>query len=202
LPLPKGVETRPVPDLVREAFFNLLRGHFEGESVLDVFAGTGSMGLEAVSRGASRVVCVERDRRVAKALEDNIEMLGCGDRIEIALGDALGPAALSRAPRPVHIVFVDPPYPLVRDPEGWERVRKQMSRFVGLLDDTGYAVVRTPWPFFFKEEVEGEVDDVNAPRSRTVDPEMSIEGALGPETHPYGTTALHLYMQDPEAQGG
>jgi 16S rRNA (guanine966-N2)-methyltransferase len=202
VPLPKGAETRPVPDLVREAFFNLLRGHIEGEGFLDVFAGTGSMGLEAVSRGASRVVCVERDRRVAKVLEENIELLGCGDRIEIAIGDALGPAALSRAPRPVHVVFVDPPYPLTRDPEGWDRIRRQMSRFVGLLDETGYAAVRTPWPFIFKEPIEGDPEDPNAPRSRTIDPEMGIEGAIGPETHAYGTTALHLYMRDPDARGG
>lgn len=188
--------------MVREAFFNLLRGHIEDEAFLDVFAGTGSMGLEAASRGASRVVCVERDRRVVKALEDNIEMLGCGDRVEVAMGDALGPAALSRAPRPLHVVFVDPPYPLTRDPEGWERIRRQMSRFVGLLDGTGYAVVRTPWPFIFKEEIDGEREDVNAPKARVIEPDMSIEGAVGPETHSYGTTAMHLYMRDPGAAGG
>ena len=76
-PLPKGVETRPIPDMVKEAMFNLLRGHFEDFGVIDVFSGSGSVALEMASHGASQVVCIERDRRMVKVLEDNIETLGC-----------------------------------------------------------------------------------------------------------------------------
>jgi 16S rRNA (guanine966-N2)-methyltransferase len=133
--------------MVKEAMFNLLRGHFEDVGVIDVFSGSGSVGLEMASQGASRVVCVERDRRMVKTLEANIEMLGCEDRVEVACCDALGPATLSRCPRPVHIVFMDPPYRMVRDPEGWPRVKKQFERLTEMLDETGYAIIRTPWPF-------------------------------------------------------
>ena len=186
--LPKGVETRPVPDLVREAVFNLLRGHFEDATMLDLFSGTGSMALEAVSRGASRVVCVERDRRVAEVLEENAIELGCDDRVDVACADALGAAAISKCPRDVHIVMMDPPYAMVRDPETWERVKSQFVRLVSMLDDTGYAILRTPWPFLhtFEEEDGERFEDVG----------LEFVGALGPETHVYGSTAVHLYMKD------
>jgi 16S rRNA G966 N2-methylase RsmD len=218
-----------MPDLVKEAVFNLLRGHCEDGPVLDLFCGTGTMGLECVSRGSPRVVFVERDRRVVQVLEKNIETLGVQDECEVVAGDALGPAALTRCPRPAHLIFVDPPYDLVNEPDGWQRVVRQCSRLVELLDDTGYLVLRTPWPFLhaaeddahapaatltldlsdeeadaaldaFEAELEaaaarareaGELKPPGAPR--TVD--LTIEGADGPETHEYGTTAVHLYVK-------
>ena len=239
---PEGAITRPFPDMVKEAMFNLLRGHFEGEAVLDCFAGTGTVGLEAASRGASRVVCIERDRRVTKVLEKNIEMLGAEEIVEVVAGDALGPTAIHRCPKPVHIIFFDPPYAMVLDPEDWVRVRRQFERLIGLLDDTGYAVLRTPWPLFHKvpldhvkketmkspspvEMVDGEemieIDlndpqadammesfekdlarDASTPDFDTVDIDLKMNGALGPETHSYGGMALHLYMRDPDADQG
>jgi 16S rRNA (guanine(966)-N(2))-methyltransferase RsmD len=236
---PDGAITRPFPDMVKEAMFNLLRGHFEGESVLDCFAGTGTVGLEAASRGASRVVCIERDRKVTKVLEQNIEMLGAEEIVEVVTGDALGPTAIHRCPKPVHIIFYDPPYAMVWDPEDWVRVRTQFERLIQQLDDTGYAVLRTPWPLFHKvgneelethakkapasiEMVDGEemieidLDDPEAeammdafekdmaresskPKHETIDIDLTMKGAIGPETHEYGGMALHLYMRDPEA---
>lgn len=236
---PDGAITRPFPDMVKEAMFNLLRGHFEGESVLDCFAGTGTVGLEAASRGASRVVCIERDRKVTKVLEQNIEMLGAEEIVEVVTGDALGPTAIHRCPKPVHIIFYDPPYAMVWDPEDWVRVRTQFERLIQQLDDTGYAVLRTPWPLFHKvgneelethakkapaaiEMVDGEemieidLNDPDAeammdafekdmaresskPKHETIDIDLTMKGALGPETHEYGGMALHLYMRDPEA---
>ncbi len=229
---PDRSTTRPLPDNVREAIFNLLRGHFEGQGVLDCFAGTGSFGLEAISRGAERVVMVERDRRVAGVLGDNIETLGVGDQAEIVMSDALGAAALSRCPRPAHIIFMDPPYEMVRDPEQWPRVRTQMTRLIEMLTPTGYAIIRTPWPFVhatdprtgemltfeeakrrfeaarsayldeaFDDQPEGAPPPVE-PQRKNVTVDLSLEGALGPETHAYGTTAIHLYMRDPDARAG
>src|SRR6185436_5598593 len=106
--------------------FALLRGHCEGASVFDAFSGTGAIGLEAVSRGASRCVLVEKDRDAAAMLKANIESLGAADRCELVIGDALGAGAMARCPRPVHLAFFDPPYPLIRDPIGWKRVRAQV----------------------------------------------------------------------------
>ncbi len=151
--------TRPIPDRVKESLFSLLRGRLEGASVLDAFAGTGAIGLEAVSRGAARCVCVERDRRVVEILKRNVETLGCAERCEVVAGDALGMETLNRCPRPVDLIFFDPPYALVEDPQGWERVRRQFSRLVQLLTDDGFAVLRTPWPLRHREGGEEQPAD-------------------------------------------
>ncbi|HLP82920.1 MAG TPA: RsmD family RNA methyltransferase, partial [Phycisphaerales bacterium] len=151
---PDGSVTRPIPDRVKESLFQLLRGHYEGATVFDAFAGTGAIGLEAVSRGAVKCVLVEKDRRIAEILRSNVEMLQCEDRCEVLVADALGPAAIARAPRPLHLAFLDPPYPLVRDRSGYERVKAQMEKLVTLLDDTGFIVLRTPWPLRFEVETE------------------------------------------------
>ncbi len=174
---PEGTMTRPVPDMVKEALFNLLRGHFEGETVLDCFSGTGTIGLEAASRGASRVVCIERDRRVTKVLEANIEMLGAEEIVEVVTGDALGPTTIHRCPKPVHIVFFDPPYPMVRDESDWIRVKTQFERLIAQLDNTGYAVLRTPWPAVHRQEESTKEpapqnDDI---RTRPLDADETVE---------------------------
>lgn len=224
---PHGSTTRPMPDMVKEAIFNLLRGHCEDGAVIDLFCGTGTMGLEAASRGSPRVVFVEKDRRVVQVLEENIASFGAQDDCEVVTGDALGPAALTRCPRPVHLVFMDPPYDMVRDSAGWDRVTTQASRLVSMLDDTGYLVLRTPWPFVrvidpvghaVEEDGQGpetvsiDLSDEGADaaldafeaeleaaaariKGAAVDVPLEIEGAVGPETHAYGTTAVHLYMK-------
>ena len=223
-----------MPDRVRESLFGLLRGHTEGAAVFDAFAGTGSIGLEAVSRGASRCVMVERDRRVADTLERNVRELGAEDRCEVVVGDALGAGALAACPMPVHLVFFDPPYALVEDAAGWQRARSQFMRLIVRLDETGYAVLRTPWPFLHAAqaahapteptraraarptrrrarqmepmehddpEPDPEIDAASppspAPPKTRVD--LSLPNALGPETHVYHHTAVHLYMRRPDA---
>jgi 16S rRNA (guanine(966)-N(2))-methyltransferase RsmD len=94
---------------VRAAIFNVLGQFFEGGRVLDLFAGTGAMALEALSRGCERAVCVEKDRLATEAIEKNAAACGFGDRVEIRR-EAVEPA-LSRLPRAAFsLVFVDPPY--------------------------------------------------------------------------------------------
>ena len=138
--------TRPIPDRVKESVFSMLRGNCQGAKVLDCFAGTGSIGLEALSLGAERVVFVEKDRKAAELLERNIELLEAGEETEVVQADALGPAALARCPKPVDLVFFDPPYPMVLDPERCAHVLRAFGRFVDLLSDDGFAILRTPWP--------------------------------------------------------
>ncbi|CAG0970932.1 Ribosomal RNA small subunit methyltransferase D [Phycisphaerales bacterium] len=147
---PDSETSRPIPDRVKESLFSLLRGHFEGAAVFEGFAGVGTIGLECLSRGAERVVMVEQDRRVAELLKRNVATLECEDRCDVVVGDALGMGALARSPRPLHLAFLDPPYPLVQEEIGFSRVMAQLSRLIELLDDTGYAVVRTPWPLRFE----------------------------------------------------
>ncbi len=186
--------TRPIPDLAKEALFNLLRGHVEGEDCFDGFAGSGAIGLEAISRGARRCVFIEKDRVVYDLLKKNIEHLGVEERAEAVKADALGAAALSRCPNPVHLIFFDPPYPLMKNPESYQRVMGQFTRLIQNLDDTGYAMIRTPWPF--RQEIGTEELEDGGTRILYDYPDMKLKGAIGPETHDYGTTAIHLYMRD------
>jgi len=108
---PAGSSTRPTSDRIRESIFNILGQRFDGGAVLDLFAGSGAMGLEALSRGADRAVLVERDRQAAAICEQNARSLGFEDRVEILRADV--PDALrtlSRRATRFDLVFLDPPY--------------------------------------------------------------------------------------------
>jgi len=105
----KGKGVRPTTDRVREAWMASLGGRLEGASVLDLFAGSGALGLEALSRGAASVVFVERARGALKTLEANVRLLGAGSQCRIVRGDAL--AYVGRLePRAFDLVLADPPY--------------------------------------------------------------------------------------------
>lgn len=158
--------TRPIPDFVKESLFSILRGHCEGANVFDGFAGTGAIGLEAISRGAARCTFVEQDRKIGQILRTNIDNLGVQSRCDLMIGDALGAGALARAPRPLHLAFLDPPYPLVQDAVGFKRVMAQMAGLVKLLDESGYVILRTPWPLQHEVWPEGTVP-VPAEKSRS-----------------------------------
>jgi 16S rRNA (guanine966-N2)-methyltransferase len=101
-----GEGTRPMMDRVREALFSSLGPRVTGAEVLDLYAGSGSIGLEALSRGAGRVVFVEKGRRALGVLRDNLEAVGLGG--EIVAGDVV--AYLESSPDRFDLVFVDPPY--------------------------------------------------------------------------------------------
>lgn len=98
---------RPTPDRVRETLFNWLGQQLFGKQVLDVFAGTGALGIEALSRGATSVSFVERDARVAAAISDNLATLGTSKGCVITR-DAL--VFLDQPPTPFDIVLLDPPF--------------------------------------------------------------------------------------------
>lgn len=103
---PPGRDTRPMTDRVREAVFSALGGAVDGADVLDLFAGSGSIGLEALSRGAERAVFVERSRPALEVLRSNIERVGLGGEVHRA--DVA--TYLAGAEEPFDLVFVDPPY--------------------------------------------------------------------------------------------
>ncbi|MBY5970112.1 16S rRNA (guanine(966)-N(2))-methyltransferase RsmD [Halomonas denitrificans] len=99
---------RPTPDRVRETLFNWLGGTLYGKRVLDLFAGTGALGLEALSRGARAATFVERDGQVAKAINDNLATLSISSA-EVITQDTL--TMLSKPPEvPFDIAFIDPPF--------------------------------------------------------------------------------------------
>lgn len=143
---PDGTTTRPTTDKVRQAVFNSLvsMGALDGAVVADLYAGSGALGIEALSRGAERCVFVERDRAALQALRQNITTLGIEERCTVHATDVM---AWVPAMRNVDIAFIDPPYafdaweqllPLVdvglvvaeaddpvAAPDGWEELRSK-----------------------------------------------------------------------------
>jgi 16S rRNA (guanine966-N2)-methyltransferase len=118
---PAGTSTRPTTDRVREAIFNSLgsSGVLEGAVVADFFAGSGAVGIEALSRGAERCVFVERDRAALRALDDNLDALDLGDRAKVLASDVMSVAGTIDA----DIVFADPPY----DFDAWPQLLGRVS---------------------------------------------------------------------------
>lgn len=107
---PGGRATRPTREAVREAWFSALGEAVVDAAVVDLFAGSGALGLEALSRGGRSVVFVESDRRIADVLRRNVEELGVGDRVEIVRRD-VGAFLDDRADAPPYdLALADPPY--------------------------------------------------------------------------------------------
>jgi 16S rRNA (guanine966-N2)-methyltransferase len=133
---PKGLDTRPTADRVRESVFNLV-GPLEGADVLDLYAGSGALGLEALSRGASRAVFVERDADAAAAIERNLDKLGL--RGTVVRQDAVTAlAGEAGSGRKYDLVLVDPPYEMYID------VQPQLARYLpAVLAEHGLLVVET-----------------------------------------------------------
>jgi 16S rRNA (guanine966-N2)-methyltransferase len=134
---PKGVVTRPTGDRVREAVFSII-GAVEDASVLDLFAGSGALGLEALSRGASSCVFVERDRAAARVIQANLEKL----RLTGAVVTNRDVAAALREDRErgrrYSLVLADPPY------DEWETHATTLADLLpGVLDDHALVVVET-----------------------------------------------------------
>jgi 16S rRNA (guanine966-N2)-methyltransferase len=108
---PKGRAVRPTSDRAREAWMSIVHPRLPGARVLDLFAGTGALGLEALSRGAAFVDFVEKSSRTARVLRENVEALGAGDRCEVHVDDALRFIARRPSDAPAYdIAFADPPY--------------------------------------------------------------------------------------------
>ena len=109
LKTPAGDRTRPTAGRVREAWFNILQTSIPGARVLDLYAGSGALGLEALSRGATSVDFVERARPALEALRANIETLKVADRVTVHRGDALRFVERLQ-PGQYDVAFADPPY--------------------------------------------------------------------------------------------
>jgi 16S rRNA (guanine(966)-N(2))-methyltransferase RsmD len=101
-----GLATRPTPDKLRETLFDILGSRVQGAVFLDAYAGTGAVGIEAVSRGAARAVFIERAKTAAKVLRENLSSLGILGRALVVPGAAILSITRYRA----DIVFLDPPY--------------------------------------------------------------------------------------------
>ena len=129
---PKGTTTRPTSDFVRETAFNLI-GPVDGATVLDLYAGSGALGIEALSRGAERAVFVDSSRDACRAIGANLE--GLGLRATVLCQDAERVLATERGP--YDLILADPPYDFI----AYDRLAPHFAR---LLAAGGPVVLQTP----------------------------------------------------------
>jgi 16S rRNA (guanine966-N2)-methyltransferase len=140
---PDAEGLRPTPDRVRETLFNWLGQTLYGRSCLDLFAGSGALGFEAASRGAERVVMVEKNRAALISLRDNVKKLGCAnvfvhgqDGLEFASGDT----------QRYDIIFLDPPFQSDCLPKLLEILPQRLSENGVVFVESGNAItVPSPW---------------------------------------------------------
>lgn len=152
LKAPRGLGTRPMLDRVREALFSSLGTRIDGARVLDLFAGTGSLGLESLSRGAASARLVESDRSALAALRANVATLRLEDRAEVVAGDALEAATWGEGD--FDLCFFDPPYPLLAAAHTRARLLAVLAELVDArLAPGGCVVFHTPRDGFRVEEL-------------------------------------------------
>lgn len=144
---PTGDHTRPVTDRAKETIFNILGSRFDtpGElpalDAIDLFAGCGSFGIEALSRGAARCIFIEKDRRTLPILKSNIARLHLGDEARIGVDNVWTMRFHALTPARFGLAFVDPPYAATPDAL---RVVELLDRIAAALTDDGVIVLRLP----------------------------------------------------------
>jgi 16S rRNA (guanine966-N2)-methyltransferase len=143
LAAPPGKGTRPMLDRVREALFSTLGERVVGARVLDLCAGSGSLALESLSRGAESARLIERDRRTLQVLRSNVESLRLAERTSVVAADALEPASWGQ--QRFDLVLFDPPYPWLRERERRGAVLRAVDRLVAeFLEPDGVLVLHAP----------------------------------------------------------
>ena len=173
---PEGTATRPITDRVKQSLFDRLAAaeRVEGAVVLDLFAGTGSLGLECLSRGAAHVTFVEQDRSAAEILEKNLEMFREESKSRVVRSNALGGAiAMSLPRRDYSLLFVDPPYPMVADRSKAARLWSRMEELAAVCQPGTWMVLRL---------------------ERHEQP-PAVGGWSEPQSFNYGSMTLHLFKR-------
>lgn len=167
LSAPDGTSTRPTTDRVREAIFNSLgsAGLLDGALVADLYAGSGAIGIEALSRGADRCVFVERDRAALRALDENLHALDLNDRSKVLASDAMSAAAGIDA----DIVFADPPY----DFDAWDELLGRVTADFVVAESGAPVAAPAGWEVT-REKKYG--------RTRVTFLERLVDGAVGSPT--------------------
>ena len=141
LKAPEGMDTRPTADRVKEALFSILSARLYGARVLDLYAGSGALALEALSRGAQSAVLVDCAGKACQAIRENIAALQCADRAQLLrMKDAAALTALCKSGDAFDIVFLDPPYASGYAADAVQRVFQE-----GILNRGGTLIVEHAW---------------------------------------------------------
>ncbi len=168
-----------MPDRIKQSLFDRLwtLGLVGGGQVLDIFSGVGTLGIEALSRGADRCIFVERDKKIRSLLERNLKALDLRSRSQVLSVDVLATNWSAHLPKEsFRLIFCDPPYPLVQDEQTRPQVLKMLAELSSLAEPGALLMYRTP--------VEAEIE--------------AIDGWLKPWAYDYGSMTTHLYPHDDE----
>jgi 16S rRNA (guanine966-N2)-methyltransferase len=145
LPPPGKSETRPITGSVKKSLFGMLGEDLSGQTVVDLYCGTGTLGIESLSRGATKCYFAERDGAVVECLRRNLQTVGAMDRSVIWRGDIEDrlPGWIGGVQGPVDLAFVDPPYLQARQWD-WQRTGERIfGPLAARLADDGVVVLRT-----------------------------------------------------------
>lgn len=172
----KGFSIRPTSDKVREAVFNILGAEFHYKNVLDLFAGTGAMGIEALSRGAEKVTFIDKDASAIKMVNKNLDICGFADKAKVIKMDVIlfleqKPSAFSLQPKAFDLIFIDPPYAAGLTGMALEMIDKNK-----ILADSGVIVSET---------------------SKRAAIDAKLSGLQEFDKRQYGDTVLRFYKNSP-----
>jgi 16S rRNA (guanine966-N2)-methyltransferase len=158
LKVPKGLDVRPTPDLVKQAVFNSLGERVLGTKVLELFAGSGALSLECLSRGAASVTCVEKSHRHAEFIRSNAIAAGYGEILEVRTQDVFSVMnQLAENGKQFDLILADPPY-------GEKNVNRRSISFAQqLLDDKSLPKLLTPGGRFILGHTKRDTLELVAP---------------------------------------
>lgn len=140
LKAPAGLHTRPITDMIKEALFNVWGQEISGASFLDLFAGSGSVGIEALSRGASRVVMVDHDKNAIQVIKENLANCNINSGYEVYRNDVFKAVKLlNRYQEKFDFIYIDPPF---TDEKIFARIMQELGE-LRLLAGEGVLVIRT-----------------------------------------------------------
>lgn len=148
LKAPKGLETRPTMDQVKEAIFSVIQFEVEGRRVLDLFAGSGQMGIEALSRGARSAVFVDAGREAVKVVKENLAKTRLTEKASVFQMDYL--SYLSSCRQTFDLIFLDPPYAEVFLENSLNRISE-----IDILSESGIIVCERPFNKALVPEIQG-----------------------------------------------
>lgn len=163
---PKGAPTRPTTSLVRKALFDICQAHIEDSHVLDLFAGSGALGIEALSRGAAHAVFIERDKNALRCLQHNLQMLNLREHSTLIAGDVF--THLKRLKSSYDLILADPPYAH----DAHLKLIEEIDQ-LQLLAPEGHLFLETGYPSDFPQTL-GNLQRIESRR--------------------YGKTVLHLWV--------
>ena len=168
LKTPEGLQTRPTTDRVKEALFSVIHFDIPGAHVLDLFGGTGQLGIEALSRGAKRAVFVDESDKACKLINENLRRTRLEQEGTVVRGDYL--AYLGRCREKFNIIFLDPPYAEVFLENALKRITE-----IDILQSGGIIVTERPVEKAFLED---------------------LPGFSGSKDYKYGNTIIKIYRKD------